>query len=397
MTSAELALRAYDVDPLFRWFQRRRLPPRLLLLSLPVQLVPLVACSGFDGNLTLPGFPDVARADFRRLVRLGAGSPDFSVPLVRDYPSLINVVIAAFTLLLAFENCRRIADFPSGLHARGLILVPPHSRTTVRIAVMRANRWFAACGRHSWAVALVSLAVGGLLSGAYREGGVFLWLAPGTDDEARREWSMRAYASWWASPEAGGLTGPVAYVLVASGIAYVIIKHNFMGLCMMSFFFAIRKDVAYVFDTANPDGCHGWKAMRDLLHGVVVSLLISLVGFCSLFLSLSVRQVSWTAPFLLLFLLCVPVFLLVPLVLLRSGTKRYREQEIARLQDCFAELRQRASPGSLEQFEIARVERREIAVIRDGRVRLFRVKEVVATLSIYVGSVVTTLIGILDR
>ncbi|MFI9240583.1 hypothetical protein [Streptomyces sp. NPDC053079] len=306
-------------------------------------------------------------------------------------------MIAAFTLLIAFENCRRIADFPSGLHARGLMLVPPPSRTTVRVALVRANRYFAVCGRHSWAVALVSLVIAGLLSGAYREGGVFLWLAPGTDDEARREWSMRAYASWWASPEAGGLTGPAAYALVASGIAYVMIKHNLMGLCMMSFFLAIRKDVAYAFDTANADGCHGWKAMHDLLSGVVVSVLISLVGFCSLFLSLSVRQVSWTTPFLLLFLLCVPIYLLVPLVLLRSGTKRYREQEIARLRDCFAELRQRAAPGSLEQFEIARVERQEIAVIRDGRVRLFRLKEVVATLSVYVGSVVTTLVRILNR
>ncbi|MBF6050301.1 hypothetical protein GO001_34930, partial [Streptomyces sp. NRRL B-1677] len=312
LTSAELTLRAYDVDPLFRWFHRRRLPPRLLLLSLPVQLAPLVICSGFGGNLTRSGFPAVAGADFRRLLRLGPGSPDFSVPLVRDYPSLINVVIAAFTLLLAFENCRRIADFPSGLHARGLMLVPPHSRTKVRVALLRANRYFSACGRHSWAVALVSLVIAGLLSGAYREGGVFLWLAPGTDDGARHEWSMRAYASWWASPEAGGPTGPVVYALVASGIAYVIIKHNLMGLCMMSFFFAIRKDVVYAFDTANPDGCHGWKAMQDLLSGVVVSLLISLVGFCSLFLSLSVRQVSWTAPFLLLFLLCVPLFLLLP-------------------------------------------------------------------------------------
>ncbi|MBF6048080.1 hypothetical protein GO001_28695 [Streptomyces sp. NRRL B-1677] len=85
------------------------------------------------------------------------------------------------------------------------------------------------------------------------------------------------------------------------------------------------------------------------------------------------------------------------MALLRSGTKRYREQEIARLRSCFAELRQRAVPGSLEQFEIARAERREIAVIREGRVQLFPVKEMVATVSVYVGSVVTTILGIFNR
>ncbi|MFI7337958.1 hypothetical protein ACIBUY_08445 [Streptomyces sp. NPDC050085] len=40
------------------------------------------------------------------------------------------------------------------------------------------------------------------------------------------------------------------------------------------------------------------------------------------------------------------------------------------------------------------VERREIAVVRDGRVRLFRVKEVVATASVCLGSVAAAMVRI---
>ncbi|MFI0980827.1 hypothetical protein ACH4SP_27920 [Streptomyces sp. NPDC021093] len=397
ITSEELRVRSYDVEPLFRWFHARRLRPALLLLFLPLEFLPLIVSTALTGNLNHPEIWQVAQADFLRMVRLGDGTSDFAVPLVRDYPSLINVVIAAVTLHLAFGNCRRADEFAARLHAQGMLRVPPQSRTVVRLAVLRANRRFAACGRHSWAVALLSAGVALLLMGAFRQGGVFSWLAPDGDTASRRAWSAAAYQSWWASPEAGGLAGPLAYGLVATTVSYVMIKHNLMGVCLMSFFVAIRKDVHYAFDMTDADGFHGWKDARALVQGVVVSVLISLVAFGSLFLSLSVHQVRWTTPLLLLFLLGVPTYFVGPLLLIRRAMRGFREREIARLRGCFADLRERTSADSLERFEIENVERREIAVVRDGRVRLFRVKEVVATTSVYLGSVAAAMVRILTR
>lgn len=136
-----------------------------------------------------------------------------------------------------------------------------------------------------------------------------------------------------------GLAGPLTYGLVAAAVSYVMIKHILMGACLMSFFIAIRKDVHYVFDMTDADGFHGWKDARALVQGVIVSVLISLVAFGSLFLSLSVHQVRWTTPLLLLFLLGVPTYFVGPLLLIRRAMRGFREREIARLQGCFADLR----------------------------------------------------------
>ena len=389
----DLRLEPEKVDPFFRWFAHRRWHPAWLLLLFPAMFAVLALVTAPRGQFVHAHPLQTYSRDLLHVLRVQDGSTDTDFPLLRDYPSLTCTAVAAATLLLAFLNCRLMATFAQELHEGGLLLLPEQgqARDEVLRAVRRTNLRFARCGQFSWMVALGSLATAALLMAAYRAGGAFFALAPSGAEAERRAWSKAAYTSWWASLAPGHWAGVVVYWLFAALISYIMIKHNLMGICFILFFVAIRNRVTYGVDQGNTDGFHGWSPMRRLLGYVIFSLLLSVVAFSSLFIGMSAGEIPWTAPFLILYLIALPAYILVPNRLLKSAMRDFRTRETAGTREEFAQARDNCPPLSVDRFQLRELERAELNHLRTLDIRLFKIKELVATASVYLASLVATL------
>lgn len=390
-----LTMRPYQCEPLLYAAHRRGAPTALMLIAIPAFFAPVILVAAMQGTLSHTAGFEVAWDDLTRLARLGHRNTDSYFPLLRDYPTLIVVTFTGITCYLFYRNCHLMELFFAHLLENRLIRLDRTTREIVRQELAKVNARFAAIGRLSLVVALLSLGIASVLFISSHNPPIFLPLAPGVTQHARQVWGRMAYHLWWATMDRGHIVGAITYLLGSAFTIYVILKHNLAGICFVSFFWAVRKQAIFKLDKRNIDGCYGWYPMRRLLLSVFISVVASLVALTSLFTLLSFHAISGYLPFVLIYLIGIPAYIALPLWLINRAADRFRHDEIAITVERFRRVRRRASPSYPEMLELERMERTEIEYIRNLHPRLFRLREIFLGIILYAIPTASSLISII--
>lgn len=366
-----------------------------MLIAVPAFFLPVALVATAQGTFSHPAGLEVARDDLGRLVRLSHYSTDPSFPLLRDYPTLVVITFTGLTCYLFYRNCHLMESLFAHIREGGLIRLDRGTRILVRRELAKANGRFAAVGRFSLSIALVSIGIAALLFVSSHSPPIFLPLAPGATQHARANWGLAAYHLWWATMDREHIAGAITYMLGSAFTIYIILKHNIAGICFVSFFWSVRKHAVFTMDKRNADGCYGWYPMRRLLLSVFISVAASLIAFTSLFTLLPFHAISGYLPFALIYLVGIPVYVALPLWLLSQAADRFRRDEITITVERFRRVRRRTSLSYPEIVELERMERAEIKYIRDIHPRLFRVREVSLGIILYAVPTATSLLSII--
>ncbi|MBT0768409.1 hypothetical protein KIH74_05705 [Kineosporia sp. J2-2] len=366
------------------------MPASLLLLTVPILLGGVGLLAAVQGTLIHHHGGRTLHADLLNVIGEAPAPTDTYFPYLRDYPTLVVLTFTGLTVALAYRNCALMERFLPRLKANGLLFVRPHDLDASARALARANRRFRLIRRARPLVMAASAGVAALLMLSGRTGPTFGTLAPAGSAAEREAWSSQAYQGWWASLTGPHWLGAVTYFAGASFIVYVILKHNIIGICFVSFFAATGPLLRYRVDRRNRDGYFGWLIMRDLLATVFVSLTLSIVAFASMFILIPVNSAPWTLPFLVLYFVGVPSYVILPMRLLERAVDRYRQREITLTGDAFRRARADDTLPDAERLNLNALERQEILAIQQARPQLFRGRTIAVTASIYIIPVLTS-------
>ncbi len=134
-----------------------------------------------------------------------------------------------------------------------------------------------------------------------------------------------AYSEWWASPLVSG--SGLLFTFISICLVYYIALQNVVGFRVVWFFWVLfrkfRGHIELSADFRTPKRRFGWQPLRDLWNTITYSIGCN---FLSLLVIFSVYRTWWLIPLFLLFL-CSLLFLIVPLYLLGTPLRRFRERE----------------------------------------------------------------------
>ncbi len=384
-----LGLTPFEACRFFERLRRRNILGRGLLICALLVWLLLIVVNFDQGTLSHPKGWRIVLIDVRVLRGGSAQYSDPAFPLLRDYSSLILVGVLTVVYQLWYRQMLYMERFLQELETRSLIHVSSSSR--VRSAASAINRLFRKLGNRQSTILLTATAI--ILSSllvAGQSGGTFGAFAP-RGGPSTSAWQEATYARWWASYRAGHYSGFLSYFFTAALLNFAVIKHNLVGMVFVSFFYRIRRHVTYRADAANLDGYYGWRHMRRLLLLVFLSVLNGIIGMAALFILLPADALGWTAPLFLLVIIGLPSYVILPLILHRRAMSDYKTRTLLDLEASFVVS---GAPGDPRAVVNHAFQSQWVNVGMDTR--LFRIREIVFGLFIYVIPAAAALAALVD-
>jgi hypothetical protein len=365
------------------------------LVSLPLLLLAIALVNTAQGTLFHPNGLRVANQDLLILIRQAKPSKiDTYFPLLRDYPTVLLVVLTSVTLTLIYRQWAILEDLLPELQRRGVLLFDDKDSPSIIQAADETNSGIARMGGHTGTYVVVAVMLSLFLVFAQRATGIFAFLSPSNGSaELKVSWTRDAYRSWWASLDTHQF-GFVAYFCLALLAIYYMLKQNEVAVRYLWFFWRLRGKISYGVNlSGGADEFHGWGIIRQLLLTIYMSIIVHAITLTALFLVIPVEEFQWVIPLLAIFMILNPLYVIVPLILLRRGACRYKEAEILRIVRLVKEEESRCQ-DPLQVLRLRVLGRNEVAFIRSIPNIPFRFGQLVLGAIIYVLPIVSAVVQI---
>ncbi|MEU6852843.1 hypothetical protein ABZ901_23305 [Actinacidiphila alni] len=339
-TGQALAGRKFDVfsaEPILlsrinasrrRWLWLCGIPVVTLLLLLEL-------CALYDA-VAMPHLGGQLCADLSRFLRFDHPQcrPEASAagrfPLLRDLPSLSAIVILLVTPALIQRQWSAFEDLLPGMERDGVLTVAPVPGAAARIdaELVRANNRFRRIRSLAPLLMVLSLVCVAGISLSEQRLGIYYALAPAGD---ARAWGGQTYGRWWAGWHASP-PGALIYLAVGTAGVYWIAVMNCAGSRVLLCLWRLRGDLRYGVDPHNADGYFGWGRARAVLVPTYVSMALHGIALIAVGVSLPFPfSVVVMTPVVGQWLLALPVYTGLPLLLTRRGIVSFKRREEARL------------------------------------------------------------------
>ena len=313
-------------------------------------------------------------------------------PLLRDYTSLILLGALALAVPISYLEVSWIESFLRRFAEGGLLPAEPRQRAILRAGLRTTNEQLRRIGRGRPRVLFLVFAIGwAALLVHWARGGIYGFLRPPGSTSTVREFALAAYGGWWARPGAGTAAGFVAYFVYSVMLAYLIAKQNVVGVLFTHLFVRLdRAGFEYSIDFYNEDGWYGWGFMRRLLLVVYVNSAGGGIGYLALLVFFSPGR--WVIA-----LAFAPLWAAAGWYIWRSAdlhrraVNGYRHRERARLLRAIDTSRA-VDPGRQGEL-VAAVHERRLADVLAIRPRLFRTREAVVFVLVYLSPAVITVVS----
>jgi hypothetical protein len=322
--------------------------------------------SAYRSDLSLPQIARTVCGDFR--LAIGSGPTESCLsslstaaewPLWRDIYSFYAFVIMLLTPIIVAYQSAGIKRALGDMSAHGALRPNnPGALDAVNREIDRANAFYAAVRRYAWVLILVPTAAMLAIMVVQALNGVFIRMQP---PSTSANWAAESYQNWWVNPNTS-LLGAASYFLAGSAGLYVVTSQNVIGLRLIWAFWKVRNEVTLCADPINVDGYYGWLPVRTIyraalleltLHGVglgLVGLMMPVGGW----IPLGFASMQWLA--------VMPIYTLFPFVFARHHVRKYKESEIAYLEQLFdRRLNAGNSVGVMQDIETIR---NQIASVR---------------------------------
>ena len=323
-----MKLRIFDGDAIMAHLNKRGsngLPLKLLCVA-PILSI-AVACAVY-GRLTQPNLIHLLCADsqgylsaLNRYCPWSASSASMS--LFRDIPTLLCLILLSLTPLLMYTQWTSISCFLENMGERGLVAYP-NGEGAIRNHVDRANAFFARWGRRTPYVMFGSVGCVLLLVRASQKGEVFWPL--------RTSGSAINYPDWWASFQTPSVIW-MLYVAWATVFVYSVVLQNIYGGRIVLLAWQMRRDIQFSADPDSIDGVAGWSEVSTILRCTWVALMIHGASLGLLLLSIPRGTAYFLTPLLLQWIVAVPAFVLIPILVIRRNISRWQSDELKSLEE----------------------------------------------------------------
>jgi hypothetical protein len=354
----------FSADPIFygrlaRW----RVPVFTTVLIAACIPAAIVAVAAAKGALTVNASGSLWH-DFLRWA-FGAKPPkaetiqDPSVPLFRDYPTLILALDFAVSVPLVYYMYHQLSvlygslhtnhcfgidadDRPVGNGANGEASPNTAGTTTFPEEYEALTSSLRAWGRSSRAVFLgcVALAFAMYYFVAQRTQAFDAWVPFNLHGKSAHNWAVSARASWWAAP---WKAGAVVWLFFGAFALYSFITQSFVGWRWLRYLTRTSYLVSYSANPTDPDGQYGWRRLRNL----VVSLLFGSLPLSTI-VAIAVYKIFRSSynvylAVLILAIFIVNVFVMMTFLLIHLGNnvrraKRVRVLELTEDMEQFSDL-----------------------------------------------------------
>ncbi|MFF6959927.1 hypothetical protein ACIOC1_26170 [Streptomyces sp. NPDC088197] len=339
-TSLALAGKTFDIftaEPIL--LSRINASPRrwLWLCGIPVvTIVLLFEFSGLYGAVTMPHLGGQLCSDLAQFLRFDRpdcrrhASAGNRFPLLRDLLSLSAIVILLITPALVQRQWSAFENLLPGMERDGSLTVPANAAARARIhaEIDRTNLRFRRIRNLAPIMIVGSFVCVFVISLSEKRLGIYYALAPAGQAHA---WGRAAYANWWASWQTSPV-GAIVYLTVGTAGVYWIAVMNCAGSRVLLCLWRLRGDLHYGVDPANADGSFGWGRARAVLVPTYTSM--ALHGFALIAVGISLPfpcSVVVLIPVVGQWLLALPVYTGLPLLLTRRWVRGFKRREEARL------------------------------------------------------------------
>lgn len=324
-----------DIDPFIaesslRVLYRKGVRAELLFVPALFVIAAFVAISIQQGTLSMD---NVLRAVCQDVAHLAHSSKlkcvtevavPARMPLLRDWPSLVLMVVVVLTPYLVYKQWLGFARMISTLRNLNLIL---DKRTGVSAVssldneVTRMNMYFARYGSSSLIPAIVAaVAMGSLVIGSRQL--IYKPFAPLGDPQ----WPARMGETWWAGLSSGGASWLLYFITGFVGVFYIV-RMNLVGARVVLGLWRVRKDVLFGVDLDNVDGDYGWKPVTQVLSATWAAMLLHGVGLVCLMLLLDAPNWILLIPLLGQWLVVLPFYAALPIVIVIRDVRTYRKMQ----------------------------------------------------------------------
>jgi hypothetical protein len=324
---------------LLRTLFRAGVRPRWLLLIVPVLVAILGLAAIVDGHLTQTDLgsklcrdgaaylADRTKDCYQRYQR----SAEFS--LARDLPTLLVALVLGLTPYLIYKQWWHLRKLLPEMRRARIAYLSESNLEVFNAEIDNVNSHCVNVSRFSALTMLISAMSVLFVAVAERQYGMFYRLAP--QDDAG--WVHRAYAGWWANFD----TAPIAwivYVLLGTIGVYFIVTMNLVGGRVVKFLTDTRNDVTYAASVENLDGYYGWSNARGVLVATYWALAIHGIGLALIAITLPFPiSLVFLAPLFAQWILVLPIYVLVPITLMRRNIRRYKFEQLIEIEQRLAE------------------------------------------------------------
>jgi hypothetical protein len=278
-------LKPFAVDPLFMGpLNTANISTTAVTMGMAGLMVFAVLASAASARLLArPAEVPLWRDVWLFVTRDLATEPGHTMPLLRDYPSIVLTCTVVAAVSLVYGLYRIAARFHGEMEATGSITYNDAGAMALTEAVQRLNRTYERWGKVSpfaFALALAFMVATNL----GLRSGLFSFLGPDL------------YQHWWASLYPFRLGGLVWVVFGAIGI-YAVYAEAVLGVTYVSFLRKLRPHYQFRANLLNIDGFFGWQALREVFTNLQLGALCTLLSSWafSFFLETALGGVGMTA------------------------------------------------------------------------------------------------------
>jgi hypothetical protein len=267
MTDRLPDLEPFNIDPvLFKPLMKAGMRARWVSIGAPLLIIGIVAWSAAAADLLVwPVSAGRVWSDILLFVTHRPSTAPPTMPLLRDYPSLVLAGTVSSAVMLVYSLYRHAARLHRDLEKSGCVTYDDADRAELNKRIADVNDKLRRRGLLS-PVALVLSFVVMLIVNLSMRTRLFNFLGPDL------------YQNWWAS-----LTplrpGGVVWVFFGGIGIYMVYIEAVLGLTYVNFLRRLHQEGKYTFNAnpINPDGFFGWRRLRhivtNLQAGVVTTLL----------------------------------------------------------------------------------------------------------------------------
>lgn len=347
---SNLQLRWYSITIIFIVIL---VTPKLILSGIDHTLTSPDLLSNFKHDLiTFPPFSAILSLISWTTESVGLGDPfnwispdkykDSSayLPYLRDYTDMFFIIFLSAHLALIFIQWRRISDVLANLYLSGInreIIGSDELSEIVATNNKRFNNPVLQMVGLAGAIGLVLM-----ILAAFSNDGIYSGLSSG--NETRAIWEMQAYANSWYRHDILLLFHGATYVF----FFYYILMHNIVGVTSLTMLLDLRKKYSqpqgkplFVIQPNHPDRSVGLGELRQILIYVYISILMMGVTLIFGYSYLPSGTPAYLAPFLAIFFLLNPLFVVIPLIVIRRELEDDKRRKLKILYTRVSEYRSR--------------------------------------------------------
>ncbi|MCX5042358.1 hypothetical protein OG921_04040 [Aldersonia sp. NBC_00410] len=312
------------------WLSLRRIPPEILLAPAFASVVLFVVLAKFSNSLSMDDVPLAVCQDVGHLLEssklscVNEPSVPAAMPLARDVWSIVLMFAAVLSPYLVYKQWTGFHALIPTLSRNGLILDRYPGSDAVgalTLEVDAMNRYFRGPGSSTLFTSLIAaIAMASLMVG--ERAAIYRPLAPPSD----AEWPTKVWDKWWANPAISSWSW-MLYFVVGFVAVYYIVRMNLVGSRVVLGLWRVRRRVLYGADVDNADGDYGWKPVTRILSATWVALILHGAGLLSLMVLLDIPNWVLLVPLLGQWLVLLPFYTILPLVIVMRDVRRFRKMK----------------------------------------------------------------------